>query len=115
MGSGARAKQESTRPATPRPAASPPAGTTRRPASIRVADVGGAAAAMAAGLAAPRPTLAARNPTARLETREAWVLSLVDGTLGVDDLADVTGITRKDIVNILERLQDLEYVRLRGR
>jgi hypothetical protein len=70
---------------------------------------------MAAGLAAPRPTLAARNPTAHLETREAWVLSLVDGTLGVDDLADVTGIPRKDVVTILERLQHLEYVRFRGR
>ena len=51
------------------------------------------------------------SPVAKaLEPREAWVLSLLDEPLSIDDLLDVTGFQRAALIAILERLIRLGYV-----
>jgi hypothetical protein len=107
------AVEKAVEPSEPPPASAKTAKRRRfsqRPPSIRVDDVGATAASMSADLGIPRPTLAARRPTGKLETREAWVLSLVDGTMTIEDIADVTGIVRADVKTIVTHLADLGYV-----
>ncbi len=87
-----------------------PSASARRAKAVRIDEVGSAAVTLATGATTPRPTPAAGRPAAKLDPREAWVLSLVDGSLGIDDLADVTSIARADMVTILNRLVELGYV-----
>lgn len=47
-----------------------------------------------------------------LEPRDAFVLSRIDGTLTVEELADLTGMTSSEVLAILQRATELGFVEL---
>jgi hypothetical protein len=102
-----------TLPPPPIERSEPPPKTSVRRArrqSLKEDAVGDLAVTLAVEMTMPRPTLDARRPTASLDPREAWILSLVDGRTTVEDLSDVTAIPRADVATILEKLVDLGYM-----
>jgi hypothetical protein len=105
-------RRHETAPPPPLTRSEPPPKTSVRRArrTLKEDAVGDLAVSLAAEMTMPRPTLDARHPTAVLEPREAWILSLVDGRTTVEDLSDVTAIPRADVAIILDKLVDLGYV-----
>lgn len=59
------------------------------------------------------PRVLKRDPgKAKLNPRDAFILSRIDGALTVAELADLVGIGEKDAMAALERLAALDLVRL---
>lgn len=58
----------------------------------------------------PRIINAALINKAPLDSRDAFVLQLIDGTLSLSDLADVSGVSKADIEGILARLVRLGII-----
>jgi hypothetical protein len=59
------------------------------------------------------PRVLKRDPgKTKLNPRDAFILSRIDGTLTVAELADLVGIGEKDAMAALERLAALDLVRL---
>jgi hypothetical protein len=89
--------------------------TSRPP--VRVDDVGDLAVAIASRAAltfAPKLLKSRHELThAPIDPRDAFVLSLIDGTSNVDAIVDISGMTSADIAAILERLAGLGIVALR--
>lgn len=88
--------------------------TSSRPAPVRVDDFGGAAMKIASR---NRPSNAPRLAKTRLDaskapldSQSAYVLSLIDGMMTVEGMADVTGIPVESVNAILERLERLGFV-----
>lgn len=95
----------------------PPSGPPKRssrPAPLRVDDVGNAAMKIASRTRrSGAPRLVTARPDARsapLDPPSAYVLSLVDGVLTVEGLADATGIAEEEVGRIVERLVRLGFV-----
>jgi hypothetical protein len=91
--------------------------TTRRPRpSLRVDDFGDLAVAIAASVAhssAPKLLKSRGELTdAPLDPRDAFIISLVDGTMTLPSLVDVSGMSEPEVVAILERLARLGIVSL---
>ena len=85
---------------------------TRKP--VRVDDVGDAAVAIASRAA---PSFAPKLLKSRAElssepidSRDAFVLSLVDGNTSVAQIVDASGMPRADVAAILDRLVQLGIV-----
>lgn len=60
-----------------------------------------------------RPDASNTVAAAPLDSREAYVLSLLDGELSVQSLVDITAIPRAELAAILDRLVGLGLVTLR--
>jgi hypothetical protein len=114
-----RPRQAEPKPAAPAPApkvsvAMRRARTSRPP--LRVDDVGDAAVAIAARAhhaSAPKLLKARHELTAApIDHRDAFVLSLIDGTMNVSAIVDISGMPTAEIVAILERLARLGIVSL---
>lgn len=58
----------------------------------------------------PRIADPSKIDSAPLEPREAFVLQLIDGTLSLSDLADVSGFAHDDVERIVSRLTRLGLV-----
>jgi hypothetical protein len=112
MQSGRVRRPDSAPPPPPPPLAREDHTSVRRSRrTVREDAVGEAAVTLAAEMTMPRQTLDARRPTrGSLDPREAWILSLVDGNLSVEDLADVTSIPKNEVIIILEKLVEHGYV-----
>jgi hypothetical protein len=80
----------------------------RRP-SIRVDQVGARAGSYAISARhAPRLAKGKKDlASAPIDPKAAFLLSQIDGTMTVDDLADLTGMAREDVVAICERMARL--------
>jgi hypothetical protein len=71
-------------------------------------------------VAVARPTPSSRPRAARgsdvakapLDPREAFVLSLVDGSMTASEIADISGMSQADIMKILQKLIALRLVTL---
>jgi DNA-binding CsgD family transcriptional regulator len=65
-----------------------------------------------------RPTLSSRPRAARgpdvakapLDPREAFVLSLVDGSMTAAEIADISGMSQADVLKTLQKLASLRLV-----
>ena len=91
-----------TRQPAPSPTA-PPAGSTEADAYL-------------ARLGGPRaiPTLARASLTGlTLDHRAGFLLTFIDGTSSLDDLLDVTGLPRLDVLRIVDQLVQAGVLRLR--
>ena len=88
--------------------------TTPRPSPVRVDDFGGAAMKIASRhRPASVPRLAKVKldvSKAPLDSQSAYVLSLIDGMVSIDGIADITGIPVDRIREIIERLERLGFV-----
>lgn len=87
--------------------------TNRMPACL--AETGAATAALTGGRARTSIVRKVREPDARAEplsTREAQVLSLVDGNLSLRSLVDVSGMPENDVRMILDNLARLGVIAL---
>ncbi|MBS2013399.1 MAG: hypothetical protein JST00_10955 [Deltaproteobacteria bacterium] len=84
-----------------------------RPA-IRVDDVGAGASKMVAPRATPKLVQgsSANLKNAKIDSKDAFVLSLIDGKLDVPGLVDVAGLPSEEVSRILERLEGLGLVKL---
>jgi hypothetical protein len=87
---------------------------TRRP--VRVDDVGDAAVAIASRAMpsfAPK-LLESRSELSRapIDHRDAFVLSLIDGKTSVAQIVDASGMPRREVAAILDRLVQLGIVAL---
>ena len=109
-------------PSPPRDQASPSSAarkraqrSSRRP--LRVDDVGATSVVAPHDAAlSSKPKLVDRQRVvgSPLDVRDAFVLSLLDGALTVQDLVDATGIPEPDVSAILARLTRLGIVSLSG-
>lgn len=92
----------------------PRARSSRPP--VRVDDVGDRAVLIAAKVVrstAPKALKTRGELTdAPIDSRDAYVLSLVDGKLSVPAIVDIAGMPEREIVAILERLARLGIVSL---
>ncbi len=85
---------------------------TSRPA-LRVDDVGAAAVEIAAKVkrsSKPRLIGRASISDAPLNPQEAFILSMIDGKLTMEALADVSGFRLEDVFQVVERLVRLNLV-----
>lgn len=116
-----RTPYDSNQPASSGHSSKPPASGparkpsgTPRPSPVRVDDVGGAAMKLASrGRPSSAPRLAKAKldaSKAPLDSQSAYVLSLIDGMLTVEGLADITGIPADRVTQIIDRLQRLGFV-----
>lgn len=82
--------------------------------SIREDQVGARAGSYAmSARQAPRLAKGKKDlASAPIDPKAAFLLSQIDGTLTVDDLADLTGMAREDVVAICERMARLGLVLL---
>jgi hypothetical protein len=81
--------------------------------AIRVDEVEVQALSLAAGIITPRRVAAKLDiKSAPLEPREAFLLELIDGRSNADDLADLTGMTRAEVLTALRRLEGLGFVKM---
>jgi hypothetical protein len=101
------------------PSSEPPPASRRtvrhsasRPAPLRIDEVGGAAMAIDARTRrAPRLAKPAIDASkAPLDPQSAFLLTLVDGQVGVEMLADIAGLTVESATAMLERLERLGLV-----
>lgn len=84
----------------------------RHGSSLSAVDTDDLAVAVARPTPSSRPR-AARGPDvakAPLEPREAFVLSLVDGSMTAAEIADVSGMPQADVIKMLQKLQSLKLV-----
>ena len=93
--------------------------TRRAPTSrsaVRVDDVGHVAVAIAikaAGRIAPKLLKSRSELTqAPIDPRDAFVISLIDGKMGIAAIVDISGMRSSEVVAILERLARLGIVSL---
>jgi hypothetical protein len=100
-----------------RPSILPP--TERRPRAsrppVRVDDVGQAAVRLARGPEERAPRLKASDrmiAQAPIDSRTAFLLSMIDGQNTVETLADVTGMARDEVSALLERLTRLGLIEI---
>jgi predicted Rossmann fold nucleotide-binding protein DprA/Smf involved in DNA uptake len=80
--------------------------------AIRVDEVEIQALSLASTIVTPRRTDKLDIKSAPLEPREAFLLELVDGRSSADDLADLTGMTRAEVLTALRRLERLGFLRM---
>jgi len=112
-----RSQRVLTTPPESRPAASSPPKASKqsfrssRPA-IRVDDTGTGASKMVAPRTAPRVVKGANLKNAKIDSKDAFVLSLIDGKLDVPGIVDVAGLPGDEVARILERLEGLGLVKL---
>lgn len=108
-------------PASADPISAPPVSTQKakkrtssRPSPVRVDDVGGAAMKIASRnriSSAPRLAKVRMDASkAPLDSQSAHVLSLIDGMMSIEGLADCTGIPIERVSQIIERLERLGFV-----
>jgi hypothetical protein len=86
---------------------------SNRPAIGSVEEVGASSARPP--VIGKTPRLAKRGPEiegAPIDSREAYLLAQIDGTLTIDDLADLVGATPDDTRKMVERLSRLGLVHL---
>lgn len=85
-----------------------------RPSPVRIDRVGGLATKLAARTRQSKvPRLSKTQPDARsapLDPQSAYVLSLIDGHITAEGLADATGMPEDRVEGILERLERLGFV-----
>jgi hypothetical protein len=102
----------------PLPASRPPVKRSGKPAAgssrpaLGVESVGASSARPPLGRT---PRLAKRGPdvaNAPLDSREAYLLSQIDGRLTIEDLADLTGSPADEVGKMVERLSRLGLVHL---
>lgn len=103
-------------PNPPKVASSPPKASKQsfrssRPA-IRVDDVGAGASKMVAPRMTPKLVRGANLKNAKIDSRDAFILSLIDGKLDLPGLVDVAGLPSEEVSKILERLEGLGLVKL---
>lgn len=90
----------------------------RQPAPAATAPPGSSTEADAclARLGGPRaiPSMARASLTGlALDHRAGFLLTFIDGTSSLDDLLDVTGLPRLDVLRIIEQLVEAGVLRLR--
>ncbi len=96
-------------PRRPSLVVSRPVRTLRRhaskPIAIDVADL--AALVLVTKASVPRVRTRANLVALPLEPREAFVFSRIDGLLTAEELADLVGMTTKELVGIVRKMHDL--------
>lgn len=102
---------ESRSAASAPPKASKQSFRSSRPA-IRVDDTGAGASKMVAPRMAPKVVPGANLKNAKIDSKDAFVLSLIDGKLDVPGIVDVAGLPGDEVARILERLEALGLVKL---
>jgi hypothetical protein len=111
---------ESDPPPEKRPSWEPEAGTGTRPRKqsrppVQVDDVGRAAVRIAGARRQSAPKLLASRAVlsrAPIDSRAAFLLSMIDGQNSVDALVDATGMDRQEVRTILERCARLGLIEL---
>jgi CRP-like cAMP-binding protein len=60
----------------------------------------------------PKVVRGANLKNAKIDSKDAFILSLLDGKLDLAGLEDVAGLPREELSRILERLEGLGLVKL---
>jgi hypothetical protein len=84
----------------------------RHGSSQSAVDTDDLAVAVARPSPSSRPRAARGSDVAKapLDPREAFVLSLVDGSMTAAEIADVSGMSQADVIKTLQKLQTLKLV-----